>query len=285
MSRLTYFPGLIAALLTCGSGAVLATESPRWLLFGEQHDQLDQKVQVAAEITRLAGRGELGGVVLEMVERGRDTRGLPTSASESQMRDALGWSEKTGWPWGDYAPVVRAAVAAGVPVWGGNLPRQAMRPIMKEAQIEALIEPAARERLATAMRNSHCQQIPPDRVAAMVRVQIARDAVMAQTLLEAGQADLSESGGTDRHRHPYVVLLAGEQHVGRDRGIPIHLERLGIRATQIRSIGFIDPQDSGEDSARLDERRQAALTPREDPCAEPLATPPPARPASAVAPG
>ncbi len=275
---------LLAGLVSASFAAASAS-SPRWLLFGEQHDQIDHKTQVASEIRRLADRGELGGVVLEMADRGHSTRGLAAGADDAQIRAALGWGEKTGWPWADYAPVVRAAVAAGVPVWGGNLPRQALRPIMQSAHIEALIEPAARERLATAVRESHCHQIPPERVAAMVRVQIARDATMAQTLLEAAQAELAEPVSADRHRHPYVLLLAGEQHVGRDRGVPIHLERLGIPATQIRSIGFVDPQDSDENSARLDERRQAALTPREDPCAEPPATPPPVRPASAAVPG
>jgi len=284
MLKPTFILRMTAVLLACAAGTGLAAEPPRWLLFGEQHDQLDPKVQVAAEITRLAGRGELGGVVLEMAERGRDTRGLPASASEGQMRDALGWGEKSGWPWADYAPVVRAAVAAGVPVWGGNLARSALRPIMNEPLIEALISPGARAKLAIVVRDSHCQQIPPERVAAMVRVQIARDAAMAQTLLEAGQATLGESAEADRRRHPHVVLLAGEQHVGRDRGIPIHLERLGIRAAEIRSIGFLDPTETA-DSLRLDERRPSALTPREDPCAEPPPAALPARPASAVAPG
>jgi uncharacterized iron-regulated protein len=273
---------LSGLLLTCVACTAFAGDPPRWLLFGEQHDQVDQKVRIAAEISHLANRGELAGVVLEMADRGRSTRGLPLQATDAQIREALGWSEKSGWPWADYAPVVRAAVAAGVTVWGGNLPRQALRPIMNEPLIESLIGPVAREKLAIAVRDSHCRQIPPDRVAAMVRVQIARDAVMAQTLLEAGQAGIGEVGGTDRHRQPYVLLLAGEQHVGRDRGIPLHLQSLGIAAESIRSIGFIDP-DVSADSAQLDERRPAAITPREDPCAEPAVLP--ARPASAAAPG
>ena len=276
---------LLAGLVSASFAAASAS-SPRWLLFGEQHDQLDQKAQVAANIAQLAHRGELGGVVLEMAERGHDTRGLSAQASDAEIRQALDWGDRSGWPWADYAPVVRAAVAAGVPVWGGNLARSALRPIMNESMVEALIEPAARLHLVAAVRDSHCQLIPPDRVAAMVRVQIARDAAMAQTLLEAGRASLSDpSTETDRRRQPYVVLLAGEQHVGRDRGVPIHLERLGIPPTQIRSIGFTSPEASAADGAQLDERRPAAITPREDPCAQTPAISPQARPASAAAQG
>ena len=65
-------------------------------------------------------------LLVEMAEEGRDTSGLDAAASESQVRAALNWDE-TAWPWSAHGPVVMAAVRAGVPVAGANLPRARMR--------------------------------------------------------------------------------------------------------------------------------------------------------------
>jgi uncharacterized iron-regulated protein len=229
------------------------------LVFGEQHDQPDQQRQVARVVRQLADAGHLGAVVIEMAERGHSTTGLATDADAATVRGALAW---TGWDWSAYEPVVMAAVRAGVEVRGGNLPHSALRETMTDSSQDALIDAAARERIAAAVRQGHCGALPPEQEPGMVRIQIARDHSMADTIVQA----LVEARGRQ------VLLLTGAQHASRDRGVPLHLAREAT-APSVHVVVF------GSDSAGLvsDERRPAESTPRSDPCAglrERLAAPP-----------
>jgi uncharacterized iron-regulated protein len=184
------------------------------LLVGEQHDAPEHQALQRDTVRQLATRGELAAVVLEMVEQGRDTRGLPANASEARVRDALDWSSDRNsgaWPWTVYGPVVMAAVRAGAPVLGGNLPRAQMRTAMGESSLDATLAPDALQRQREAIRDGHCQLLPDTQIAPMTRIQLARDRAMAQTALSS-----LAPGRT-------VLLIAGNGHVQRDLGVPRHL--------------------------------------------------------------
>ena len=229
----------------------ISTLAARLLIFGEQHDQPDQQRQVAEEVRSLAEAGRLAGVVLEMAEAPHHTTALPRDADEAQVRATLQWK---GWPWEPYAAVVMNAVRAGVPVWGGNLPRSAMREAMADATLDARVDEAARERLAEAVRDGHCRLLPASQEPGMVRIQLARDLSMATVIDRlAGSAD---AGST-------VVLLTGAMHASRDRGVPLHLlSRSGWRPQDIWVVVFSEPGDG----LQVDERRSAVFTPQPDPC-------------------
>jgi uncharacterized iron-regulated protein len=233
----------------------------RLLLFGEQHDQPDQQRQVAAEVQALAARGKLAAVVLEMAEQPHGTGALPRDADEAAVRDALQWK---GWPWEAYAAVVMNAVRAGVPVLGGNLPRSTMRAAMADGSLDALLDDAARALLAEAVRAGHCDLLPLAQQPGMVRIQIARDQAMARV---AAQALRDAPPGST------VLLLAGAQHVSRDRGVPLHLVREQVPVPALQVVLF----SPASDGLLADERRSAVFTPQEDHCAalrKRLATPP-----------
>lgn len=226
------------------------------VIFGEQHDQPDHQRQTAQAVRQLAAQGALAALVIEMAERGRSTAALPRDASESQVRDALAWR---GWEWPVYEGVVMAAVRAGVPVLGGNLPRERMREAMGDAGREALVDASVREKLAVAVREGHCGLLPATQEPGMVRIQIARDQAMAETVAAAvmpGQR---------------VLLLTGAQHASRDRGVPLHLA-LRHGAPGVHVVIFGDPSTG----LAADELRAARLSPRADPCeglAKQLSTP------------
>ncbi|MFM6986548.1 MAG: ChaN family lipoprotein [Hydrogenophaga sp.] len=184
------------------------------LLLGEQHDAADHQRLQRQTLAQLADQGLLAAVVLEMVERGRTTAGLPRDARETQVRDALDWNQdlNTGaWPWTVYGPLVMQAVRSGVPVLGGNLPRGQMRTAMGESGLDATLTAEALLQQRENIREGHCGLLPEAQVAPMTRIQIARDRAMAQTAREAIQP-----GQT-------VLLVAGHQHVRRDIGVPAHL--------------------------------------------------------------
>lgn len=180
------------------------------VLLGEQHDAPEHQALERETVEWLAARGELAALVVEMAERGRSTVGLAPDASESAVRSALRWSDPA-WPWASYGPVVMAAVRAGAPVLGGNLPRSALSAATADAALDARLPPKAWQRQHEAVREGHCGLLPEKMLPGMVRVQIARDVSLAQTAAQA-------------HRPGQVVLLvAGNGHVLRSLGVPLHL--------------------------------------------------------------
>jgi uncharacterized iron-regulated protein len=216
---------LCAALTACGSTAlphqahaallVQAQQLPATplLLLGEQHDAPEHQALQRATVQTLSQRGQLTALVLEMAEQGLQTTGLPRSASETEVRQALQWTDDThsGWPWAVYGPVVMAAVQAGVPVLGGNLPRTQMRAAMGNPTLDQQLPPEALAQQQTQIREGHCGLLPEGQIAPMTRIQIARDrslAAVAVAALRPGQT---------------VLLVAGNGHVRRDLGVPQHL--------------------------------------------------------------
>lgn len=215
-------PLLLTALALAGCANLSPKEPPAWpasleqvlpadvLLLGEQHDAAEHQRLQREAVQWLAARGALAAVVMEMAEQGGSTAGLARDATDAQAQTALQWQDKA-WPWAQYGPVVMAAVAAGVPVLGGNLPRSQMRAAMGQAQWDVHLPAAALQRQYTEIRDGHCDLLPEAQIGPMARIQIARDARMAQTATSALQP-----GKT-------VLLVAGAGHVWRSLGVPTHL--------------------------------------------------------------
>jgi len=221
------------------------------ILLGEQHDADAHRELQAAFVRSLAARDQLAALVLEMAERGRSTAGLARDASPAQVRTALRWSD-SGWPWARYAPVVMAAVRSGAPVLGGNLPRAALRQSMDATGLDQHLPPQALARQREAIRTGHCDLLPTGRLMPMVRVQLARDANMAEAILQA------------RVPGKTVLLVAGGGHVLRDIGIPTHLPP-DLRVRTVLAVTGARPQDTRAEADLV--WPTAALAPR-DHCAE-----------------
>ena len=200
----------ILLILLAGCAAPLARPSPDILLLGEQHDASEHQQLHLKVIQGLAGQERLAALALEMAEQGASTDGLARDASEAAVRTALRWDEQA-WPWQAYGPAVMAAVAAGVPVVGANLPRPGMRPAMADTALDGLLPAPALKAQQQAIRVGHCELLPETQIAPMARIQIARDRAMAQTLARTATA-----GKT-------VVLLAGAAHIDPALGVPQHL--------------------------------------------------------------
>lgn len=194
--------------LTLGGRAALLPADI--LLLGEQHNAPEHQVWEKDTVQWLARNGALAALVLEMAEHGRSTAALAPSASESAVQKALYWNDAT-WPWAAYGPVVMAAVRAGVPVLGGNLPRKQLNATTSNAALDEQVSPAVWQRQLDAVRQGHCGLLPEKILPGMVRVQIARDIQLAHTAASAAQV-----GKT-------VVIVAGGGHVQRDVGIALHL--------------------------------------------------------------
>ena len=261
-------PGCALQPLSTPADSAWQAELERWpasdaLLLGEQHDAPEHQRWEADSVRWLAERGRLAALVIEMAEAGTGTDGLPPGANAAQVHAALRWNE-AAWPWERYRAVIMAAVAAGVPVRGGNLPRSRMRAAMQDEALDRHLPPAALALQRNAIEEGHCGLLPADRVMPMVRIQLARDASMAQAVQQARQ-----DGRT-------VLLAAGWGHVRRDLGVPtwlpanfnakVAIAQAGQARTAIESeANYIHPTP--------------ALAPR-DHCAELRARPPGRLPAA-----
>lgn len=254
---------LVAALALAGCANQPPEEPASWparlqqvlpadvLLLGEQHDAAEHQRLQREAAQWLAARGALAAVVMEMAEQGGSTAGLPHGATEAQAQAALNWQDKA-WPWARYGPVVMAAVGAGVPVLGGNLPRSQMRATMGQTHWDAHLPAAALQRQYTEIRDGHCGLLPEAQIAPMARIQIARDASMAQTAASALQP-----GKT-------VLLIAGAGHVWRSLGVPTHLGG-SVKAQVVVARAGGEPAATHADADLL--APTPALPPR-DACAE-----------------
>ncbi|WP_298930380.1 ChaN family lipoprotein [uncultured Ramlibacter sp.] len=209
---------ILLSLLLAACAIQPATEPVDVLLLGEQHDAPSHQEQHRQAVQALADQGALAALALEMAEQGRSTAGLARDATPAAVQAALQWNDKA-WPWAAYGPAVLAAVRAGVPVLGANLPRSSMRTAMGDATLDRLLSPAALQAQQTEIRSGHCGLLPETQILPMTRIQLARDRTMAQVLAQA-----AVPGKT-------VVLLAGAGHVEPALGVPQHLSAtLRVRA-------------------------------------------------------
>jgi uncharacterized iron-regulated protein len=215
-----------AALVLCGCASPPPAPAPGTvavdvLLLGEQHDALGHALAHERWVGTLVEQGRLAALALEMAEQGTSTANLPRTASEQQVQLALRWNV-VGWAWPRYAPAVMAAVRAGVPVVGANLPRERQRQAMRDELLDRRLAPAALAAQQKAVREGHCDMLPADQIGPMTRIQVGRDVTMAQTV-----ASLAQPGKT-------VVLLAGSGHVRSDIGVPAHLPAgLSVRPLEL----------------------------------------------------
>lgn len=189
------------------------------ILLGEQHDAPDHQRIQRLVLETLASQQTLAALALEMASQGQSTEKLGPDAGEDAVRAALQWNNK-GWPWAAYGPAVMAAVRAGVPVVGANLPAARWREAMTDTGLDMLLAGPALKAQQQNIRLGHCQLLPETQISPMTRIQIARDIAMAQTVARAARP-----GKT-------VVLLAGSGHVDRSLGVPQHLP-LGFKAKTV----------------------------------------------------
>ncbi|XAH24233.1 ChaN family lipoprotein [Xylophilus sp. GW821-FHT01B05] len=229
-------PAVFALLLAGCAAAGAPAPMSKVLLIGETHDAPGQPERVTEQVEALAAHGQLAALALEMAPQGTNTVAVPRDADDAAIRSALAWDERA-WPWQRYAPAIRAAVRAGVPVVGANLPATQMRAAMADVSLDAQLAPAARQAQEEAIREGHCRLLPERQIPAMTRVQIARDRSMAHVVAESASA-----GRT-------VVLWAGSGHVDRALGVPQHLPS----ALAVRSVAMVaGATDNAPGDARFD---------------------------------
>lgn len=202
----------------------------------------------------------------------RDTEGGATVADFTAKLD---WA-KSGWAKYPFDPLLAAVVAARVPVYAGDPPRDLLRKVA-QVGLEALPGPerarlqldrplgaALEAAAASEIETAHCGKLPKAAIPRMALAQRYRDAHLADATLRAAAA------------HGSAVLLTGNGHARTDRGVPWYI-RARAPATKVVSVVLAEVEERRGDPEtyvpRDPDGRPAAdfviLTPtidREDPC-------------------
>ena len=235
---------------------VAAITSARRVLLGEKHDNPDHRALQARIIRALTAAGRRPAVAFEMFTPSQAdalTRHLAAHPRDAAgIADAVNW-KASGWPaWAMYEPIAQAALDAGVSIVAANLNPEQVRAVGRQgvAVLDAgftrrhgLDQPLpadARDAMAEEIRDSHCGHAPEDRVGAMIGVQRARDAQMAEALLGAP--------GNDG-----AVLIAGGGHVRNDFGVPAYVRRIDP-GTRTASVAFVEVDAKRADAESYAER-------------------------------
>lgn len=245
------------------------------VLVGERHDNPDHHALQARIVAGLVARGHRPAVAFEMLDAGDAPAiagALATEGSAAALREAVAW-DASGWPpFALYAPLFEAVLRARLPIVAANLPRSerhaighggiaALPPARRAALgLEAPADPGERRALAEQIREVHCGHAPEAMLERMVDVQRAWNAQLARALADAAAATPDGS----------ALLVAGNEHVRRDRGTPRWLARFAPQV-RVATVGLLelDPSDPATDPSAGAPFDYVWLTPRvdlADPC-------------------
>jgi uncharacterized iron-regulated protein len=216
----------------------------QFVVLGEKHDNPDHHRLQAWLLDALIKAGRRPAVGFEMF----DTDDAPAIACHlaASPTDAVGLAEavdwnQSGWPdWAMYQPIAEVALAKQLPIVATNFPATLTHTLMQggttaldtglvqRLDLSRPLAPEIYAQMAHEIRDSHCGHAPEAMLEAMITVQRARDAQMANSLVAAHQQD-------------GAVLIAGALHGRNDRGVPAHLARLRPYAKVI-SVAFLEVQ-------------------------------------------
>jgi uncharacterized iron-regulated protein len=272
---LALMPLLAAACASSTTTAPQTTSAPsaiepEFVLLGELHDNPDHHRARAEQLRRLISQEPKTVVVFEQFSRSEDAAvAQARKASPGDVNaviDAAKFDRK-GWRWPLHQPLFDIALQSGAEIRGGNIDRDQIRKIVREgdaawpADLLALRDRAVwngtqQDALRKDIQDGHCGAMPEAMLPGMVQAQRARDAAMAQAMLDARKS------GARR-----VVLIAGNGHVRRDVAVPVYLQAAGVPASDIDAIAYLEP-GSETPAGGYDRVERAPAPSREDPCAQ-----------------
>ncbi|HEY7655444.1 MAG TPA: ChaN family lipoprotein [Burkholderiales bacterium] len=226
-----------------------ALRAARYRLLGEVHDNPDHH---ALQLECLMALGESGlrpAVAFEQLDRDYDPALqlllAAGGATAEAVAEATGFDRKN-WGWDLYRPLIETALRYRMPLRAANLSRATAGRIVKSGldslgeerasalRIDAVWSEPRDVVLREIIVEGHCRALPGSIVPGMVLAQRARDATLAEALLDPGPDG--------------AVLIAGNGHMRRDLGVPLYL-RQARPGESILSIGLLEVESGMTDPA------------------------------------
>jgi len=263
MSRLLLSLFLAACLTACATtspvqpASLIDIDNADIVILGEIHDNPEHHKIQADIIEKLSP----AAVVFEMVPQDKTDMANTAIRDGRSLRQALEWDE-SGWPaWEIYAPVFEAAKSAKI--IGAGVPRPIISAAMERgaANVSGLPNSYGLERdlpqaeyaeLTRAFIDSHCDMIPESVASKMIEAQRLRDAVFADVTIAAARRD------------GLTVLITGNGHARRDRGVPKYIARVAPELN-VSVVGIVEGNEAEQDLYNYIFETNPAK--REDPCA------------------
>ena len=226
------------------------------ILLGEMHDDPEHHKFRATLIEELSARddGQRPGLVFEQI-RADQQAGLDAFADSNDKAARLGtvgdlkrfldW-DKSGWSKDGYDPLLEAALEAKLPIYPGDVTRDAIKKVAKEGAAALPAGERARLKLdiplgaklddasLSEIEASHCGLMPKSAFGGMAFAQRYRDASLADALLKAAD------------KHGSAILIAGNGHVRTDRGAPWYI-RQRAPDKHVVSVMLIEVEDGAYD--------------------------------------
>jgi uncharacterized iron-regulated protein len=230
---------------------VSALASKRFVLLGELHDNPDHHRLQAWLVSQL----KPAAVVLEMVDVDQAAALEAAQAAADWQPAGLGaavdW-EQRGWPsWPTYQPIAEAAKATGAKLVAGNAERAKARALvsrgldaldrteMARLDLDQPLPATIAEALQAEIALAHCDLLPESLLPSMALAQRLRDATMADRLLAA-----AGRGGR-------AILITGNGHARRDRGVPFVLAGRDVAPAEIVSVMLVEVDPEAGTAADL----------------------------------
>lgn len=227
-----------------------------YTLLGEQHDNPHHHARRGALLAQLRPPA---AVIAEHLTSGQQVR---TGSVLPAGLEAAGFDPK-GWRWPLHAPLFEGIARAGLPLVGGNAPRELIRRVAREgeaalpADLARVIRSAPLDARGLAALEAdlllgHCGQLPASRMGGMVLAQRARDAAMWLAMRDAQAAP--------------AILVAGNGHVRSDYGVA-QLIRVQRPDARVVSVGFAEFGDTASADLPYSHLWITPPVERGDPCA------------------
>ncbi|MGI9249847.1 MAG: ChaN family lipoprotein [Pseudohongiellaceae bacterium] len=211
----------------------------RFVLLGEKHDNKDHHLLQSFVLQLLDKSNPPQAVSFEMLDStaaDKLARLYSTNFTDSEaLRDYLEWDVE-GWDWELYGRLVWQVYRKNIPVRAGNISRAKMSEIYAgelPTEVAAVMHPEQQEKITADIDESHCGMLPESQFPAMLRVQQARDASLARSLLSTAQ---------DGEANRVTVLIAGTYHIRQDLGVPNYLLAFApqLNRSEIRTLAFME---------------------------------------------
>jgi uncharacterized iron-regulated protein len=239
----------------------LSVGAPAIYLMGEVHDNPAIHEARLERLKQDLGAGWRPALIMEQFDRERQTDLTRAWQTCSDAACVIKRAGGDGWNWSLYEPIIQLALQYRLPLIAGNVSRQDASKIMRGGY-EAVFDTAAQQQLGLqrlwpetmttqqvqSILDGHCGVLPEAMAMPMVQAQRARDAMMADLIVQYAQQG--------------VVLIAGNGHVQRDVGVYRWLPTDLL--PNVTVMGFVEP--GGIDFQAYDEVIVLPAFERPDPC-------------------
>ena len=214
--------------------------SAPFVLLGEVHDNPVHHQLQADVLQAVIAAGLRPALAMEQLDREHqsavDAAAAAAGATADSVADA-GVVDRKGWAWNFYAPLMKLALDARLPVVAMNLSRDGARNVARQGftslgasapadlALDRTWNPVRQKVMEREIDDGHCGQLPPSALPRMIDMQRARDATMADALVTRAPQG--------------AVVIAGAGHVRTDIGIPVYLAAR-MPGKRVIAIGFVE---------------------------------------------